>query len=858
MNYQPIHYAVLRELDQWDENVEFAGLERQSDGTLTLARIPGAADGQPITYPAPFGSEPSGFAVGECRNLFTADTANYRVIGIDGTCNARMVLPGAGGVGNDPSQFKSPCGLLVVNDSLYVADSGNGRVQVFRLPTLELRAIWEEPLEEPVMLAADSKSRIYVLDRKQNRILRFNTWGVPDDVYNQVISTLLNGLNPTSLAIDGQDTLYVAVAESNEIVRVDAANKRLVSIRENKLQCPGIIAARGERLYIADSASGEIWVFDCKAGIFLGALKDYRGPVTAMAVDQSGTLYIKPGADDQFHQLPAGVAYMASGYLTAGPLDAGADTVWERIHAELDLPEGTLADLHLFTADSSSTEPIVWDKETRAKALDSLVGPVTTPRRYLWLQVILHSDDLNRNSPRLKQVQAETTAESYLSYLPAVYRREDAPKSFLEHWLALFRSELGDREQMLEEMPRWFDPLAAPEDQLRWLASWLAFDPPAGMQGNDLRASLQRVPELYNRRGTPSGICDLVELYTGVRPLIFEAFRERHVWQLGYTSTLGFDTALAAGLPDGMIVPGETWADPKYMGLRGDYYSGIDFQTFLLSRTDPNVDFDWKETTPGSLGEQTVPDDYFSVRWTGQVLPHYSERYTFHVQSDDGVRLWVDGIRIIDQWIDQPPTEHSSTVALELEAGRWYSIQLEYYEKTGGATIKLYWSSRSQIKDVIPQTQLYSVRDEGARPKAAQPQASEDTMLVGQTVVGQSGPLAAAEFGVPLFNDSAHLFTVIVPAAQALTLAQRQAIRRIIEAEKPAHTDFHLCFVAAKMQVGFQARLGIDSIVAGPPDPMLLSETTLGLDSYLAPETEYAQLSRVGKRAHLGHDTILG
>lgn len=853
MENQQTHYVLLRDRQNWDDTVTTHGLQPEPDGVLVLARIPGSADSKPITYSETLVIELSGLAIGECKNLYIADTANHRVIGIDGLCDARMVLPGAGGTGSAPGQFKNPRGLLIANDKLYVADSSNGRVQVFRLPALELHAIWEEPLEEPMMLAADSKSRIYVLDRGQNRILRFNTQGVPDEAYNTALAALLNGLTPISLAIDGHNTLYVVVAESNEIVCVDAAYKRLVPIQGDKPHRPGVMTARGDLLYVADDASGEIWVFGCAAGMFLGSLNDYRGPVTALAVDQAGTLYIKPGADDQFHQLQASAACAPFGHLTAGPFDAGADTVWERVHAELDLPEGTQAELHLFTASSSASAPTVWDEKTRAKALDTLVTSATTPDRYLWLHLILRSDDRHRTSPRLKQVQAETSAESYMNYLPAVYRREDAPGRFLERWLALFRSELGDLELALEEMPRRFDPLTAPEDHLLWLASWLAFDPPVGIASDDLRSLLQRVPELYDRRGTLTGIHEFVELHTGIRPSIFEAFRERHVWQLGYTSTLGFETALAAGLPDGMIVPGETWADPNYMGLRGEYYSGVDFDQLRLTRTDPAIDFDWGENSPHAL----VPVNYFSVRWTGQVLPRYSERYTFHVLSDDGVRLWVDGILVINQWIDQPPTEHSSTISLAIEAERWYSIQLEYYERAGGATIKLYWSSRSQPKEIIPQSRLYSVRDETARLEPPPPENAAGTLLVGQTVVGDSGPLAKADFGMPLFSETAHLFTVTIPAGALPEPAQRDRLRQVIEAEKPAHTDFHLCFVDARMRVGFQARIGIDSIVAGPPAPMELTGTTLGLDSYLAPEEEN-KTGRVGKRARLGRDTIIG
>jgi hypothetical protein len=246
-----------------------------------------------------------------------------------------------------------------------------------------------------------------------------------------------------------------------------------------------------------------------------------------------------------------------------------------------------------------------------------------------------------------------------------------------------------------------------------------------------------------------------------------------------------------------------------------------------------------------------VPDNHFSVRWTGQLLPRYSERYTFHTLSDDGVRLWVDGILIIDKWVDQGQTEHSGTI--ELEAGRWYAIQLEYFENEGGATIKLSWSSRRQQKEIIPPGQLYSLRDEFAR--FALPD-QEQSMLVGQTVVGESGLLNKADFGMPMFSESAHLFTISVPAGALPSQGQREMLQRVIEAEKPAHTDYHLCFVEPRMRVGFQARLGIDSIVASAPPPMDLSGAALGLDSYLGEEPE--QAGRVGQRAHLGQDTRIG
>ena len=85
--------------------------------------------------------------------------------------------------------------------------------------------------------------------------------------------------------------------------------------------------------------------------------------------------------------------------------------------------------------------------------------------------------------------------------------------------------------------------------------------------------------------------------------------------------------------------------------------------------------------------------------------PLYSETYTFTTLSDDGARLWVNGQQLINNWTVHPPTENSGTITLT--AGQKYDLKLEYYEHTGGAVAKLSWSSASQTKAIIPQTQLY-------------------------------------------------------------------------------------------------------------------------------------------------------
>jgi hypothetical protein len=136
-------------------------------------------------------------------------------------------------------------------------------------------------------------------------------------------------------------------------------------------------------------------------------------------------------------------------------------------------------------------------------------------------------------------------------------------------------------------------------------------------------------------------------------------------------------------------------------GVRGDYYRGMNFENHVLTRTDPDIDFNWGD--PGGP-DPAVGNDQFSARWTGEVEAAFTETYTFYATGDDGVRLWIDGQQLVNGWIDQGATEYSGTI--DLVAGQTYSLVMEYYENGGGTTAELRWSSASTPKQIIPQAAL--------------------------------------------------------------------------------------------------------------------------------------------------------
>lgn len=138
-------------------------------------------------------------------------------------------------------------------------------------------------------------------------------------------------------------------------------------------------------------------------------------------------------------------------------------------------------------------------------------------------------------------------------------------------------------------------------------------------------------------------------------------------------------------------------------GLKGEYFNSKDLTNYTTFRIDNSVDFNWGGNKKPIVG---LNHDYFSVRWSGYVVPSYNEIYTFTTKSDDGVRLYINGNLLINDW--NTHGEKGNSAAVQLVAGQPYNIVLEYFQYNGPASVKLYWSSFSQKTEIIPRSHLYT------------------------------------------------------------------------------------------------------------------------------------------------------
>ncbi|MFB9273920.1 fibronectin type III domain-containing protein [Cohnella cellulosilytica] len=139
----------------------------------------------------------------------------------------------------------------------------------------------------------------------------------------------------------------------------------------------------------------------------------------------------------------------------------------------------------------------------------------------------------------------------------------------------------------------------------------------------------------------------------------------------------------------------------RIYGLNAEYYSEPDLTGDLSAVVDENVNLN--NILP--VSKPGLNDGNMSVRWTGTVTPYYSETYEFEMDVRGGVKLWVNGVLLIDKWEETGNGTFSGS--LPLEAGEEYGIQIEYANRGGQQPrILLNWASESGAKEVVPQSQL--------------------------------------------------------------------------------------------------------------------------------------------------------
>jgi outer membrane protein OmpA-like peptidoglycan-associated protein len=120
-------------------------------------------------------------------------------------------------------------------------------------------------------------------------------------------------------------------------------------------------------------------------------------------------------------------------------------------------------------------------------------------------------------------------------------------------------------------------------------------------------------------------------------------------------------------------------------GLNAEYYDGREFNALVVRRRDATIDFDWHGARPVA-GLQA---EDFSVRWTGWLVPPTTGRYVLHVSVDDGIRLWLNGRQLLDDWRGQSLSYYQLEV--DLKAGEPYTLRIDYCQYAYSTRARLAW-----------------------------------------------------------------------------------------------------------------------------------------------------------------------
>jgi uncharacterized protein (DUF1800 family) len=202
------------------------------------------------------------------------------------------------------------------------------------------------------------------------------------------------------------------------------------------------------------------------------------------------------------------------------------------------------------------------------------------------------------------------------------------------------------------------------------------------------------------------------------------------------TVTPGTDYTPGSSTMAGVLI--KDYVQPNGTGLRGEYWDHLNSTNNVpyfggstlaapnLTRVDPQVNFDsavalWPGVAPMTSAGKS---EYFSARWTGEILPEYSQTYTIYTNGDESLRLKINGQVVVNNWpvvteLPQTPEDENwpnrmgqlvgkGSGTFTFEAGKRYPVVLEFYNNTGGHKAILSWISTSQsTEQVIPQTRLF-------------------------------------------------------------------------------------------------------------------------------------------------------
>jgi phage tail-like protein len=511
---------------------------------------------------------PTGVATDTAGRIYLLDPATGKLKRFD-PCECRFEeIPCTGGIGAAFRQVANPHGIGICGGNLFICDTGNRRVQVFALKGMTLRTIWGpwklvrensnshvevaaaewiiqtrpgecEPqalpsfpagVWQPWDIAFDSHCRAFVTDNANGAVHRFDRHGCWQMAFGALSQ-------PTHLAIDQNDRLYVVETGSSNVVVFDANGKELerVSHRDK-------IASEFCALTFTTEAKGNLYLGDlCEPkGAPPGGFRGSNPAQPALVVFDLHGNRLTP---DQLKKLPVvTTVFEQEGTYLSKPLDSEIYRCqWHRVVLEGDIPDGASVKVESFTAETQldETDPLLlpttpWNTQLAPKevitaqtafaleegrAWDCLVR--SPPGRFLYLRLTFRSN--GSVTPRLTSVKLFFPRISLRRYLPAVFGENPISADFTDRVLAVFDTIFRSFETTLDDFARYLDPMSTPKERapgtftdfLTWLASWMGVILDRSWDERRCRIFLRNAHLFHRLRGTLEGLRRQLLVYLG-------------------------------------------------------------------------------------------------------------------------------------------------------------------------------------------------------------------------------------------------------------------------------------------------------------------------------------------------------
>ncbi|MCC6727353.1 MAG: OmpA family protein [Saprospiraceae bacterium] len=142
--------------------------------------------------------------------------------------------------------------------------------------------------------------------------------------------------------------------------------------------------------------------------------------------------------------------------------------------------------------------------------------------------------------------------------------------------------------------------------------------------------------------------------------------------------------------------------------LKAEYFNGTNFEEKVTSRTESNIDKAWNDVPP----VPGIDPHNCSIRWTGRITAPESGTYTFSARVDDGIRVWVGGVQVIDNW--RLNDNGQSTGQVKMKAGTSYDLRVEYFNALIEGEVTLIWKLPNSNKPEVVAPEFFTQKPKPA------------------------------------------------------------------------------------------------------------------------------------------------